>query len=145
MCPNKVQANCSDSDTGSLCMIQPCMYQPLLVNYVYCTYIMQLQIMNVIMTVAHQQHCQHPVHLCQWYLCPSLWGPAQVTVACRQLNPGRTVISELSVMESACVDKILIKHKLPQNIVILLGSGFAIADGAEVSGLVNLYIGLLII
>ena len=55
------------------------------------------------------------------------------------------MISELSVMESACVDKILIKHKLPQNIVILLGSGFAIADGAEVSGLVNLYIGLLII
>ena len=28
-------------------------------------------------------------------LCPSLWGLAQATVACRQLNPGRTVISEL--------------------------------------------------
>ena len=28
-------------------------------------------------------------------LCPSLWKPAQATVACRQLNPERTVISEL--------------------------------------------------
>ena len=28
-------------------------------------------------------------------LCPSLWGPAQATVACRQLNPGKTVIREL--------------------------------------------------
>ena len=27
-------------------------------------------------------------------LCPRLWGPSQATVACRQLNPGRTVISE---------------------------------------------------
>ena len=37
-----------------------------------------------------------------------------------------------------------VQHKLPWNIVILLGSGFAIADGAEVSGLINWYIGLLV-
>ena len=29
-------------------------------------------------------------------LCPSLWGPAQATVACRQLNPGRTVIGKIT-------------------------------------------------
>ena len=29
-------------------------------------------------------------------LCPSLWGLAQATVACRELNPGRTVISEFN-------------------------------------------------
>ena len=49
-CPNKVQVNCSDSDTGSPCMIRPYMYQLLLANNMYCTYIiMQMQIVNVIM------------------------------------------------------------------------------------------------
>ena len=27
-------------------------------------------------------------------LCPKLWGPAQATVACRQLNPERVVIGK---------------------------------------------------
>ena len=32
-------------------------------------------------------------------LCPSLWGPAQATVACRQLNPGRTVIGKTTIIQ----------------------------------------------
>ena len=30
-------------------------------------------------------------------LCPSLWGPSQAMVACRQLNPGRTVIGKRTI------------------------------------------------
>ena len=30
-------------------------------------------------------------------LCPWLWGSTEAKVACRQLNPGRTVISELLI------------------------------------------------
>ena len=85
-CPNKVQANCSDSDSGSLriCMIQPCMYQLLLVNYVYCTYItMQLQSWmwyDSCISATLLTSCIY-IYICvngTWKtLCPSLWARDQ--------------------------------------------------------------------
>ena len=99
-CPNKVQVNCSDSDTGSPCMIRPCMYQLLLANNMYILHLHNYADAN--------RECDNGqlrtnrttniLYICvngTWKtLCPRLWGPSQATVACRQLNPGRTVISE---------------------------------------------------
>ena len=40
-------------------------------------------------------------------LCPDLWGPAQTAVACRQLNPGRTVIGKTTNIQTTQIFSII--------------------------------------
>ena len=61
---------------------------------------MQLPIVNVITDsytpTALPMYCISVSMVIGGHSVPGcMWGPAQATVACRQLNPGRTVISEL--------------------------------------------------
>ena len=55
----------------------------------------------------HASNATNILYICvngNWRtLCPRLWGPAQATAACRQLNPGRTVISELFLCNGICL------------------------------------------